>query len=204
MPDGRRPQLYLVTPPRLDPVAFAPRLAALLDEVEIACLRLALPGAPEAELRAAAGALREVARPRDLPIVIDSHWRLVGPLGLDGVELADGVRSLREARAALGPERIVGAFCGASKHAGMTAAEMGADYVAFGPFALEGATGPGRIADPDLVRWWGEAVEVPVVAQGGLRPELLPALGTPDFLAPGPEIWEHPDGIAAALRALLG
>ena len=32
-------------------------------------------------------------------------------------------------------DAIVGAFCGTSRHDGMTAGEMGADYVSFGPVA---------------------------------------------------------------------
>ncbi|HIE71875.1 MAG TPA: hypothetical protein EYP98_17775, partial [Planctomycetes bacterium] len=54
-------------------------------------------------------------------------------LGLDGVHLTDGSRSVRVARKELGPDAIVGAFCGTSRHDGMVAGEAGADYVALGP-----------------------------------------------------------------------
>ena len=40
---------------------------------------------------------------------------------------------MREACKALGADRIVGAFGGASKHTGMSLAEAGADYVSLGP-----------------------------------------------------------------------
>ncbi|HEU0221318.1 MAG TPA: thiamine phosphate synthase [Paracoccaceae bacterium] len=201
------PRLYLVTPPAFEAEAFLPLLASVLDagqpRAEIACLRLSSAGAGETALRRAAEALRRATEAHDLALVIENHWRLVEPHGLDGVHLGDGPRGIREARKALGPDRIVGAHCGASRHAGMVAAEFGADYVAFGPFAHEGALGPERLADAELIRWWAEMIETPVVAEGGLSREIIAELGTaPDFLALGAELWAHPDGPVAALRAL--
>ena len=92
----------------------------------------------------AADALRPVAHARDVPLVVADHFRLAGRLGLDGVHLADGARQVREARKALGADAIVGAFARASRHDGLTAAEIGADYVAFGPV---GADRPRRRRD---------------------------------------------------------
>ena len=46
-------------------------------------------------------------------------------------------------------------------------------------------------------------IEVPVVAEGGLTPDLVGDLSrTADFIALGDEIWTHPDGPEAGLRAL--
>src|SRR4028118_212806 len=61
------------------------------------------------------------------------HALLVSRLGLDGVPLLDAARSVRKVRKDLGDDAIVGAFCHASRHDGMTAGELGADYVSFGP-----------------------------------------------------------------------
>ena len=41
---------------------------------------------------------------------------------------------MREARAAVGPDAIVGVTCHDSRHLAIDAAEAGADYVAFGAF----------------------------------------------------------------------
>ena len=49
------------------------------------------------------------------------------------MHLGDGARQVRAVRKALGADAIVGAFARASRHEGMTAAEIGADYVSFGP-----------------------------------------------------------------------
>ena len=46
-------------------------------------------------------------------------------------------------------------------------------------------------------------IEVPVVAEGGLTPELAADLaGAADFLALGDELWTAPEGPKSALAAL--
>ena len=195
------PRLYLVTPPVFDD-GLPDRLAALLDAFDIACVRLALAASAEDEVARAADALRPVAHARDVPLVVADHHRLVQRLGLDGVHLSDGARQVREVRKVLGGDAIVGAFAHTSRHEGMTAAEIGADYVSFGPVG-ETALGDGETAPLDLFTWWSEMIEVPVVAEGGLTPDLAGVLaGSADFLALGPEIWTAPEGAAAALAAI--
>ena len=203
MPDRPdRPQITLLTPPELELESFPGLLAACLDAVPVACLRLALSSRDEDRVARAADALREVAHARDIPLVIEGHVALVDRLGLDGVHLTDGPRSVRRVRADLGPDAIVGAFCGGSRHDGMSAGEMGADYVAFGP-----AGGSTPAADPDLLAWWSEMIEVPVIAEGSLDEALIRALSpVTDFFALGPEVWADPDPAArlAALDAAIG
>ncbi|APZ54298.1 thiamine phosphate synthase [Salipiger abyssi] len=196
------PQLYLITPPEFDLSAFPARLSAVLDVAEIACIRLALATRDEDKLLRAADAVREVAHAHDVALVIDTHVVLAQRLGLDGVHLTDGSRSVRHARKELGTDAIVGAFCGSSKHDGMTAGENGADYVSFGP--VGGASlGDGTLAERELFEWWSQMIELPVVAEGGLTPELVTEL-TPvtDFFGIGEEIWDEEDA-AAALKTLI-
>ena len=114
-------------------LARADRLAACLDATPVACVRLGLATRDEDRISRAADALREVTIARDVALVIDSHARLVTRLGLDGVHLTAGARSVRATRKELGEDAIVGAFCGNSRHDGMTAGELGADYISFGP-----------------------------------------------------------------------
>ena len=49
-------QLYLVTPPALEPAAFAETLKAALDGGPVACLQLRLKDAPDDAVRRAAEA----------------------------------------------------------------------------------------------------------------------------------------------------
>lgn len=203
MADTERPQIYLVTPPDLDLETFPARLASVLDAAEVACLRLSLASRDEDHVARAADALREIAHARDVALVIERHVQLVERLGLDGVHLTDGARLVRKVRKDLGPDAIIGTFCGTTRHEGMNAAEAGADYVAFGPVGAT-ALGDGSRAEAELFQWWTEMIEVPVVAEGALTADLVAQL-TPitDFFAFGDEeIWRGDDP-AAALRALV-
>lgn len=195
------PQLYLVTPPQFELSSFPDQLARALDAVEIACLRLELATRDEDTIARAADACREVAHARDIAIVIADHVLMVERLGLDGVHFTDGSRQVRKTRKDLGKDAIVGAFCGTSRHDGMTAGEQDADYVAFGPVGTSNL-GTGEIAGRDLFQWWTEMIEVPIVAEGGLTEALVRDFApVTDFFSFGEEIWTADDP-TAALTAL--
>lgn len=202
MAEADRPQIYLITPPDFDLDIFPDRLAAVLDGAEIACVRLALATKDEDRIARAADALRAVAHARDVALVIETHVLLVERHGLDGVHLTDGARSIRKVRKDLGGDAIIGAYCGITRHDGISAAEAGADYVGFGPVG-QTPLGDGSHAKTDLFEWWSEMIEVPVVAEGALTADLVAKLGPiTDFFGIGDEIWQKDDA-SAALRALL-
>lgn len=206
MADTERPQITLITPPALDLALFPDILARVLDGVEIACLRLSLASRDQDLIARAADACRMVAHARDVAIVIDTHVLLVERLGLDGVHLPDGARAVRSVRKDLGPDAIVGAYCGNTRHDGISAGEAGADYVAFGPVGAT-ALGDGRQAEHGLFEWWSEMIEVPVIAEGALTADLVARLGpVTDFFGVGEEIWgaEQPLSALKALLAPLG
>lgn len=193
MPDTETPQVYLLTPPDFELSSFPDTLARVLDGAEVACVRLALAGQDEDRLSRAGDAVREVCHARDVAVVIDSHVALAERLGLDGVHLLDGARSVRSVRKTLGADAIVGTFCGVSKHDGMTAGEAGADYVSFGP-AGASSLGDGTQADKELFAWWTEMMLVPVVAEGALTVDTVRDLASvTDFFAIGEEIWRTDD-----------
>ena len=196
------PQLYLMTPAGAQASVLGPLLERIMDRFPPACLRIR-GGAEEDELGRLADLAREIAHGRDVAVVIDDHVQLALRHGLDGVHLTDGARSVRYARKELGTDAIIGAFCGASRHDGITAAEAGADYVSFGPVG-ETVLGRGTAAPLEMFEWWSEMIELPVVAEGALTRELIASLSPiTDFIAIGPEIWVQDDPLAA-LTALWG
>lgn len=200
MSEIEHPQIYLITPPEFELSSFPTQLAKVLDAVEVACVRVAMATRDEDRLSRAADAVREVCYPRDIALVISEHVLLAERLGLDGVHLTDGARSIRKVRKDLGDDAIVGSFCGASRHDGMNAGEMGADYVCFGPVA-ETPLGDGTIADHELFDWWSQMIEVPVVAEGALDVDSIQKLApVTDFFGIGEEIWRHEDPLAQMQR----
>ena len=203
MTDADRPQIYLLTPTEFELSDFPGKLAAAVDAVEIACVRLCLATRDEDRIARAADACREVAHARDIPLLIENHFRMVERLGLDGVHLTDGARSVRKVRKDLDKEAVVGAFCGASHHDGLTAGEAGADYIAFGSLTA-GLTGDGTVAERETFEWWSQMIELPVVAEGGLLEGAIADLApVTDFFALGDEVWESSDPVAT-LKSIDG
>lgn len=203
MAETEQPQIYLITPPEFELSQFPEQLGRVLDSTEIACVRLSMSTRDEDRLSRAADALREVTIARDVALVMDSHILMVERLGLDGVHLTDGARSVRKARKELGDDAIVGAFCGASRHDGISAGEAGADYVSFGPVG-QTPLFDGTVAEHELFEWWSMMIEVPVVAEGALNADLIAKISpVTDFFGIGEEIWKSDDPVAAltALKA---
>ena len=196
------PQITQITPPTFDLNIYPDVLAAVMDSIDIACLRLSLATSDPDAIGRAADACRMVAHARDVAIVIENHALFVERHGLDGIHLTDGARSVRSLRKDLGPDAIVGAYCGQTRHEGMNAGEAGADYAAFGPIG-DSTLGTGARADFDLFEWWSEVIEVPIIAEGNLTADLIATFApVTDFFAIGPEIWSS-ETPAAALKALI-
>jgi len=202
MDTPEQPQIYLITPPAFELSTFPTGLAQVLDNTEVACIRMALASTDEDQVSRAADALREVAHSRDVALVINDHVLLAERIGLDGVHLSDAAKSVRDARKTLGPDAIVGSFCNTSRHDGLSAGEAGADYVSFGPIGAS-TLGDGATAELDLFQWWSEVIEVPVVAEGGLTSELIETFAPhTDFFGIGTEIWSS-ENPAKALTELI-
>jgi thiamine-phosphate pyrophosphorylase len=199
-------RLYLITPPRFEPKAFAETLERALDAGDVASLQLRLKqedgGKVSADdIRRAADALMPVALQSNVAFIINDDPQLAAELGADGVHVGQDDASYAEARRIVGPDRIVGVTCHASRHFAMEAGEAGADYVAFGAFFDTATKEAKSRAEPGLLTWWSEMFVIPCVAIGGITVEnaqILAEAGA-DFLAVSNGVWGHPQGPAAAV-----
>jgi len=196
-------RLYLITPPAIEPRAFAGTLATALSAGDAAAVQLRLKGADDDAVRRAVAALRPVCDAHGVPLILNDRPDLARDTGCDGVHIGQQDASYADARQAVGPQGIVGITAHNSRHLAIEAAERGADYVAFGAFFPTGTKAAKAKAGLDLLEWWSEIMVVPVVAIGGItvdncRP--LVAAGA-DFLAVVSGVWDHPDGAAAAVKA---
>jgi thiamine-phosphate pyrophosphorylase len=196
-------RLYLITPERLDPDAFAPLLAAALDAGDTACVQLRLKNVDDDAIRRAVARLLPLAASRDVAFLLNDRPDLARELGCDGVHVGQTDAPYAEARRLLGPERIVGVTCHDSRDLAMDAAEAGADYVAFGAFFPSSTKETAHRPPPELLTWWSEIMIVPCVAIGGITPQNCgPLVETGvDFLAVSGAVWGYPDGPAAAVKA---
>lgn len=171
------------------PDAGPDRLAGALRRQPVASVLLR--GAPSREQVAACQGQGAAA-------LVDGGAQAALELGADGVHLNhtgdDGAagQALRQARALLGAERIVGASAGLLRHNAMELGELGADYVGF-DLATDEAQGL------ELVSWWTEMFVVPCVAFSAASREQAGRLveAGADFVAAGPE-----GGVAGAMDIL--
>lgn len=198
MADGLACQIYLVTPPGPDPVAFAPALTAALDAAPVACVLL-LPGELDrAALARAVESLRPLVQDRGVAFMVDGHPDLAAEAGCDGVHTCPVNPPYATCRKAVGPQRIVGYSCRNSRHGAMVAGEEGADYIVFGHMSAT----PEQTAETlDLIGWWAETMEVPCVALDRIDASNAKRFADAgaDFIAVGPAVWDDPRGPAQAL-----
>jgi len=197
-------RLYLITPPALDDLAaFRETLTRTLDAGDVAALQIRLKGASDDAIAGACAAILPIAQAHDVAVFLNDRPDLAARLGCDGVHIGQEDGTYAQARAAVGPNRMVGVTCHDSRHLAMDAAEAGADYVAFGAFFDTATKATTARPDLEILTDWQEIMQIPCVAIGGITVENcapLVAAGA-DFLAVSAGVWAHTDGPGAAVRA---
>jgi len=200
-----RTRLYLITPPRIDDVAdFAATLETCLDAGDVACLQIRLKDGDTlntAATREVAAAVTEMCQSRGVVVIINDSPELALELGVDGVHVGASDMSVKDARALLGPDAVIGATCKDSRHLGMLAGEHGADYAAFGAFYPTNTKAETSPASLETLQVWQEMMELPCVAIGGItidnaRPVIEAGA---DFIAVSSGVWDHPDSAPMAV-----
>lgn len=198
-------RLYLITPPRLDDLAaFGRLLAQTLDAGDVAALQIRLKNQPDQVIAAAVDALSPIAQARGVAVILNDRPDLAAKLGCDGVHVGQSDTPLREARKIMGADAMIGVTCHDSRHLAMEAAEGGADYVAFGAFFPTTTKDAPTQAEPEILTIWQQFMETPCVAIGGINADNAAGLAKAgaDFLAVSAGVWAHPQGPAAAVKAI--
>lgn len=179
-----------MTQPRLH--LIAPDLAA---ERIIPCAEAACAAGDVASILILPSQAKALVAPLQglgLAVLLRDDAQIAVRNGADGVEIAD-LANYAEARRILGADRIVGAYCGASRHRAMELGEAGADYVAFA-----------QADHMDLISWWSEIFEIPCIATDPTTPETLDILlpHRPDFIRPDDAMWTSPEVARTIVQGL--
>ncbi len=158
--------LYAITPD-------TPNTAQLISEV-----RAALAGgaalvqyrnklADEALRHEQAAHLLALCREFKRPLIINDDLALAVVINADGVHLGREDGEWRVARAALGPDKILGISCYNELDRAAAAVEAGADYIAFGAMFVS-STKPQAVAAPLSLLTEARALGRPIAAIGGI------------------------------------
>ena len=196
-------RLYLITPESLDPVGFAAPLSQALDAGDVGCVQLRLKGRTRGQIIHAIDILRPIAQERDVAFLVNDDPELAAQTGCDGVHVGQDDANYTEARQIVGDDAIVGVTCQDSRDLAMTAADQGADYVAFGAFYPTATKASQGHPSPQILSNWSLFTTVPCVAIGGITPSNCAPLvqSGADFLAVVAAVWDHPAGPWAAVKA---
>lgn len=194
-------QLYLISP--LDVGGdFPARLERALDAGKglVAAFQFRVKDVDQHEAAKLAEPLQAICAAHDVAFIVNDSVALAKRIKADGVHLGQDDGDPAEAREELGRDMQIGVTCHASRHMAMEAGEAGADYVAFGAFFESSTKDKGDAERPtiDLVEWWVQIFEIPVVAIGGITPENCKPLveAGADFLAVSGAVWNG-DEVAA-------
>ena len=169
------------------------QLAQAIATTDAACVLLCGDGAPVDEDHA--GRLIDLVQASGLACLIEHDAGLAERLGADGLHIDAESEAYTAARKLLGESANIGALCGLGRHDAMQLAELGADYVAFGPKSESIIDAIDQYAD--LIAWWSEIFVVPCVAwnvETAEQAAKFAALGA-DFVAPSARIWRDDDAL---------
>lgn len=193
--------LYAVTPDLAD-------TAELLAKTELALaggarlLQYRNKSADTAHQLIQARALLALCRIYQVAFIVNDYLDLALAVDADGLHLGSGDGSLAEARARLGPQKILGASCYDRLGEALAAERSGVDYTAFGSF-FPSSVKPGATHAPlALLQEAKRRLSRPVVAIGGITPDNAPQLiaAGADSVAVISALYDAPDVRAASQR----
>ncbi len=115
-----------------------------------------------------ASALLQLCQQYHVPFIINDSIKLCLTLGADGVHLGAEDGNLAQARAQLGPDKLLGASCYNRFDLALLAQQAGADYVAFGACFASSTKPHAPLAALALFKQASEHLQIPIVAIGGI------------------------------------
>ncbi|MEO7252161.1 MAG: thiamine phosphate synthase [Arenimonas sp.] len=192
--------LYLLTPDESDTGRLVARVEPLLA-LGVSLLQLRCKSGGIARRREQTRSLLPLCRAHGVPLIINDDWQTACELGAAGAHLGADDGSLVEARAALGPDAILGASCYGDLQRARGAMDAGASYLAFGAF-FPSTSKPLATRAPLSVLREAQALGLPLVAIGGITPDNAATLvdAGADLLAVIGAVFDAPDP-AARVRA---
>ena len=102
-----------------------------------------------------------------VPFVINDNVEIAAQIGADGVHVGQSDMEAGDVREKLGPDRIIGVSAQTVEQA-VRAQERGADYLGVGAVFPTGSKADAVEVSHETVRAITEAVDIPVIAIGGI------------------------------------
>ena len=114
-----------------------------------------------------ARALQALCRERHVPFIVNDNVDIARAMGADGVHVGQSDMAAKRARALLGPDKILGVSAHNAAEA-LVAQADGADYLGCGAAFVTGTKMDAHPVTAETMRAVTAAVNIPVVAIGGI------------------------------------
>ena len=111
--------------------------------------------------------IQKLCKKHQVPFLINDNVALAAKIGADGVHVGQSDMAAGEARAKLGPDRIIGVSARTVEEA-LEAQRQGADYLGVGAVFHTGSKADAAEVDHQVLRDICRAVDIPVIAIGGI------------------------------------
>ena len=147
--------------------------SSLYDQVESAIeggatfIQLREKNLDEADFLSGAKEIQKLCREYKVPFVINDNVEIAAQIGADGVHVGQSDMEAGDVREKLGLDRIIGVSAQTVEQA-VRAQERGADYLGVGAVFPTGSKADAVEVSHETVRAITEAVDIPVIAIGGI------------------------------------
>lgn len=185
---------------------------SLEEAVEAACrggvtlVQLREKSVDDEEYLAIARSIKGICDRHGVPLIINDRPDIAAQAGAVGVHVGQEDLEASRARELVGPDAIVGVSAGSVDEA-LAAQAAGADYLGVGAITFTATKPEANVLTIDEMREIVDAVDIPVVAIGGVNAATIPLLSQLDLAGYSmvSAILSAPDIEAAArdLRALI-
>lgn len=170
MKTKHQPRLYVITPDEVD-------TQRLLGQLELALkggaglVQYRNKKADTALRLEQAQAIHRLCRKYAVPLIINDHLDLALQINAEGLHLGGDDGDLVAARAALGPNKWLGASCYNRLELAQQALAAGASYVAFGAMFSSSTKPNAVVAEMAVLNQAQESFHCPICAIGGITAE---------------------------------
>lgn len=115
--------------------------------------------------------ITDIARPFEVPVLINEEWELLLEGNLSGVHFDQIPDNYESIKAAIPPEAIVGITCGNDLRIVEWADKQRLDYISFCAMFPSMSAGDCEIVSPDTIRKARSLTDLPLFVSGGITPE---------------------------------